>query len=288
MNLSIIILSFNTKDILDNCLKSILKNSKEIDMEIIVIDNHSTDGSPEFISMNYPNIILIENDSNEGFSKANNQGIKIAKGKYILLLNSDTLVEKDSLKDLVNFMESHKEIGVVGPQLLNTDHSKQASVGRFPDLLSVFIMLFFEHWQQNRFVRTSFDKLTEADWVMGAALMIRKNILEKTGLLDENIFMYYDEVEWCYRIKKAGFKVYYYPKPKIVHLWQKSSQSGREAPILANYKSLVYFYRKHKSVIEQVLLIFLLKLKAGLAILIGLLTNNSYLKETYEKALKLV
>lgn len=288
MDLSIIILSFNTKDILDNCLKSILKNSKGIDMEIIVVDNHSTDGSPESIRKNFPGVYLIENNKNEGFAKANNQGIKISKGKYILLLNSDTLVEKDAIKEMINFMESRKEVGVVGPQLLNSDRSKQASAGRFPDLFTVFIMLFFEHWQQNRFVRTSFDTLTQTDWIMGAALMIRKNILEKTGLLDEKIFMYYDEVEWCYRIKKAGYKIYFYPKPEIIHLWQGSSQSKREGPILANYKGLVYFYEKHKTKIELLLLKFLLKTKAILALGVGYLTNNSYLKETYEKALNLV
>ena len=123
---------------------------------------------------------------------------------------------------------------------------------------------------------------------MGAALLIKKNVLSNTGIFDENIFMYYDEVEWCYRIKKSGYKIYFYPKPEIIHLWQKSSQTGREGPILANYKGLIYFYKKHKTKMELLLLKFLLKSKALISLSIGYLSNNSYLKETYEKAGKLV
>ena len=288
MDLSVVILSFNTKELLGNCLTSIDKNTSGVDFEVIVVDNASADGSSAMVKKQFPKVKLIENKDNLGFTKGNNQGIKKASGRYILLLNSDTLLKDNSLEKMVEFMNDHPKVGAIGPKLLNADGTPQASAGRFPDLSVVLIMLFKEHFGGSQLVRTSYNNLKEVDWVMGAALLLRREVLSKTGLLDEKIFMYYDEVEWCYRLKKAGFKIYFYPEAKIIHLWQGSSQTGRKGPILANYQSLVYFYRKHKSPLEFFLLRILLKLKAIIALMMGYLTGNTYLKETYGQAFKLV
>lgn len=287
MDLSVVILSFNTQKLLEDCLTSIFKKTQNVEFEVIVVDNASVDGSVEMVEKKFSRVKLIKNSENLGFAKGNNQAIQKAKGEFVLLLNSDTVVKEQSLEKMIQFMRNHHEAGVVGPKLLNGDGTFQPSAGKFPSLPVVWVMLFKEKFGGSQLVRGSYNETKEVDWVMGAALVVRKEILNKTGLLDEKIFMYYDEVEWCYRIKKAGFKVYFYPEAKIIHLWQKSSLSGRKGPILANYKGLIYFYRKHKSFLELFLLRVLLKLKAVAALVIGYLTNNSYLKETYVEAFKL-
>lgn len=287
MDLSVVVLSYNTKKILKNCLDAIFQNTQGITYEVIVIDNASTDGSGQMVQKEFPQVILIANKENLGFARGNNQGLNQASGKLVLLLNSDTVVKPGALEKMVKFMDQHPEAGTIGPKLLNEDGSLQASVGKFPSLPVVLVMLFKEHFGGSQLVRRSYDQTRSVDWVMGAALMVRKEILDKTGLMDEEIFMYYDEVEWCYRIKKAGFQIYFYPEAEITHLWQKSSATGRKGPILANYQGLVYFYKKHKSYPELAILRILLKLKAVLALGVGYLSNNSYLKETYAEALKL-
>lgn len=288
MNLSVIILSFNTKKLLEDCLTSVFQHTSGLEFEVIVVDNASSDGSAEMTEKKFPQVKLIKNKQNLGFARGNNQALRQAKGEVIMLLNSDTVVKNEALARLVSFMDEHPKAGVVGAKLLNPEGTPQASAGRFPSLPVVFLMLFREHFGGSHLVRTSYQKTQEVDWVMGAALVVRKEILPKTGLLDEKVFMYYDEVEWCYRIKKAGFKIYFYPAAEIVHLGQKSSATGRKGPILANYQGLIHFYKKHKNPLEFFLLRILLKLKAVIALMIGYLTGNSYLKETYGQAFRLV
>ncbi|MBM3209215.1 glycosyltransferase family 2 protein [Candidatus Shapirobacteria bacterium] len=298
MKLSVIILSYNTKDLLRNCLESISAKTCGLEHEVIVVDNGSTDGSREYLKRCRPacrqgrdaemqRLKVIFNKTNLGFAKGNNVGIMGAKGDYILLLNSDTLIVDGALSKLVNFMETHAEVAVVGPRLLNKDGSFQASVGRFPSLPVVFWMLFKEHFGGSEYVRRSPAEGGEVDWVMGAALMARHEVFKKVGFLDEKIFMYMEEVEWCYRAKKAGFKIYFYPDAQIIHLWQGSSQTGRKDPILNIYRGLTYFYQKHRNALEFFILRLLLKLKAIGAIAVGYSKNSQYLKETYREAYKL-
>jgi len=281
MKISIIILSWNTKSLLHDCLKS-LKG----DGEVIVVDNGSTDGSVQMVQKEFPRVKLIKNQKNLGFGAANNQGIKAAQGDYLLLLNSDTVVKNDAPLKMAEFLSENPQVGVVGCRLLNPDGSLQPSAGPFPSLGVTFMMLFLEHWLKN-FVRTSFPKVTEVDWVMGAALMTRREVIKKVGLMDEGIFMYMDEVEWCYRIKKAGFKVFFSPEASIIHFFGGSSQTGRETPILNIYRGLIYFYQKHYSVSQLKILKFMLKLKAGIAWALGKVTGNPYLIKTYVQAFQI-
>lgn len=259
-------------------------------MEVIVVDNGSKDDSVEMVKKLIKEnkvIKLIENQKNLGFARGNNVGIKAAQGKYILLLNSDTLLKDNAFCPMINFMEKNPEVSVLGPRLLNQDGTWQASAGRFPTLPVVGIMLFKEHFGGSQYVRTSPLKTCEVDWVMGAALMTKRATFEKIGFLDENMFMYMEEVEWCYRVKKAGEKIFFSPKAEIIHLGQASSPTGRKDPILNIYKGLIYFYKKHQSPLKLAILRFLLKLKAGGAFLFGYLTGNHYLKETYGEAFKI-
>lgn len=284
-SISIVILSWNTKKLLKNCLESL----KDLKVEIIVVDNGSTDGSVEMlkkIQAQKTDLKTIFNQKNLGFSVANNQGIKIAKGDYLLLLNSDTVVKGQAPLEMAEFLTKHAKVGALGCRLLNIDGSPQPSAGPFPDLWVTSVMLFAEHWLGS-LVRSSFSKVKEVDWVMGAALMVSREAIKKAGLMDEGLFMYMDEVEWCYRIKKAGFKVMFYPGAEVIHLGGGSSQTGRKDPILNIYRGLLYFYKKHYPAYQLSLLRTMLKLKASGALLVGYLTNNSYLKKTYVEAFKI-
>ena len=287
-SVSIIIPSWNTRELLRQCLKSLISNFQFpiSNFEIIVVDNGSTDGSPTMVAKEFPQARLIKNKKNLGFGAANNQGMKTATGDYLLLLNSDTVVGKDAPLKMATFLAENPQVGAVGCRLLNSDGSLQSSAGPFPSLGVVFVMLFWEHWLKN-LVRSSFKKTIEVDWVMGAALMVRREVIKKVGLMDEGIFMYMDEVEWCYRIKKAGFKVMFYPGAEIVHLFGGSSQTGRKDPILNIYRGLLYFYRKHYPSWQLSILKTMLKLKAVIAFLLGKLTDNRYLRETYAEAFKI-
>jgi len=283
--ISIVILSWNTKKLLEACLKSL----KNLGVEVIVVDNGSTDSSVEMLEKlksDWPGLKTIFNKKNLGYGAGNNQGIKIAKGDYILLLNSDTVVENKAPLRMAEFLSQNPSVGVVGCRLLNPDGTLQPSAGPFPSLGVVFVMLFLEHWL-GYLVRNSFEKAREVDWVMGAALMFRREVLKKAGFMDEEIFMYMDEVEWCYRIKKAGFKVMFYPKAQIVHFFGGSSKTGRKDPILNIYRGLKYFYKKHYPFWQWPLLLFMLKLKAVLALLVGFFIGSKSLQETYVQALKI-
>lgn len=296
MSLSVVIVNYNTRKLLKGCLESVFKHTKDLDFEVIVVDNASRDGSAKMVrkiikdgsfGKTRPLIKLIESKKNLGFAGGNNLGIKQARGDYILLLNSDTLLKENAFLKMVDYMDGHPGVSILGPRLLNVDGSHQKSVGWFPALPVVALMLFKEHFGGSHHVRSSPEKAGEVDWVMGAALMARKDVFGKIGLLDEKIFMYMEEVEWCYRAKKAAQTVYFYPGAQITHLWQGSSKTGRKDPILNIYKGLIYFYRKHQSPAQLLVLLFLLKLKSGSAYLLGVLTGNDYLKETYGQAFKI-
>jgi GT2 family glycosyltransferase len=300
VKVSIIILSWNTKELLKQCVESILNNCKRGGKkneltEIVIVDNGSTDGSKKYINelTNYEltncglQIRAILNKKNLGFGAGNNQGMRVAKGEYFLLLNSDTIVKNRAWLKMAEFMDKNPQVGVVGCRLLNPDGSWQPSCGYFPNLPVAFLMLFAEHWLGS-LVRFSPKKTKEVDWVMGAAMMIRPEVIKKAGLMDEGIFMYMDEVEWCWRIKKAGWKIIFWPGAEIVHFGGGSSPSGRKWPIVNIYRGLLYFYQKHKPFWQKEILKFMLKSKAWLAISLGKLTGNKYLVETYEEAKKII
>ncbi|HUV42356.1 MAG TPA: glycosyltransferase family 2 protein [Patescibacteria group bacterium] len=286
--ISVIILSWNTKKILENCLQSLFNFQPDpYELEVIVVDNASTDGSPAMIKKKFRQVKLIENKENLGFTKGNNQGMKKARGDYLLILNSDTLIKDKAPVKMARFLENNDQVGVVGCKLLNSDGTNQPSYGPFPHLRIAMVMLFAEHWLGGHLVRRSGEKTVEADWVMASALMIRKEVIKRVGMFDEKIFMYMEETEWCYRIKKAGYQVIFYPEARITHLERASSVTGRKDPILNIYRGLIYFYKKHYPAWQLPVLRLMLKLKAGGALLLGYLIKKQYLKETYGEAFKI-
>lgn len=283
MDLSVIIVNFNTCELLTNCLNSIF-SQKEVRFEVWVVDNASQDGSAQMVEKDFPQVKLIKNKENLGFAKGNNLALKQARGKYLFLLNPDTIVKEGSLSKLVDFLKKNLQAGVVGAKILNPDGSLQPSVGKFYDLASVFLMLF--GGERAGFLRSSPQKTKEIDWVSGAALALRKEVLEKAGVLDENFFMYMEEVEWCYRARLVGFKIFFYPEVEIIH-YERASGSKSQA-IWGIYQGLVLFFQKHKPAWQVIILRALLKAKAALALIIGFLTGNDYLKTTYTKAFNLI
>lgn len=291
-DLSIIITSYNTKEITRNCLESILKSLKNSlrQYEIIIVDNNSTDGSFELLkrySSNYSNIRIIENKENVGFGKANNQGIRMAQSDYILFLNSDILVLEDAIEKLYNFYrQNEKSINFLGGKLLNENLTPQPSCGPFYTLPVLFVALFLrgDYWGITRY---SPKNLRGVNWVSGACILTKKHYLNSINGFDENIFMYMDEVDLLYRAKKHAYRTFFYPNAKFIHLGSASS-GNRKYPILQVFNGLMYFYKKHYSKPDQILLKIMLKLKALIGLAIGQIFNNKYLKETYGKAFEMV
>ena len=254
--LSIIILSHNTSDLLKKCLESVIKE-KKLEDEVIAVDNSSTDDSPEMVQKDFPQVKLILSKKNLGYSAGNNLGIKRSTGEYILLLNSDIVVLEGALTKMVQFMEEHPEAAVLGPKLLNADGTSQPSTGQEYDLLNTFLLLCGDR------ERVAPESITEGYWVSGAALMTRRSIFDRIGFLDENIFMYFEEIEWCLRVKRAGLKIFYYPEAKIIHFGGKhgGSSGTRKESVKNIHKSIIYLYQKHYNKTEQKIVKFLIKVK---------------------------
>lgn len=291
IELSIIIISYNTKKITEDCIKSIETSLKQspLSYEIIIIDNASTDGTIKLLtSLRVNGLRVIQNKTNLGFAKANNQGVKEAKGKYILFLNSDIVVLDDAIEKLLTFYKQNElAIQFLGGKLLNKDKTPQPSCGPFYSLPVIFGALFLkgDYWG---LTRSSPNTIKEVDWVSGACILTKKEYFEAIGGFDENIFMYMDEIDLLYRAKKKGYRVFFYPEAEFIHLGSASS-GGRTYPILQVFRGFLYFYKKHHNTkLSLFLLKFMLQLKSWIAVSIGRLTRNSYLIKTYEEAQKLV
>jgi O-antigen biosynthesis protein len=285
---SIIIVSFNTKQLLDDCLASVRKSLQRTNTpsEIIVVENASTDGTKEMVKKKYPEVTLIVNRNNEGFGKGNNQGIKVAKGKYILLLNSDTLLQNNAIGNLIAFSKLHPDT-FVGPKLYNADGSIQTSAGPF-FTLPVVVAALFLRGDKYGISRCSPDETRYIDWVSGACIIAPKQLFSNGLLFDEGIFMYMEEIDLLMRARAKGYRTMFYPEARITHIGAASSGNSRKGPVLNIYRGFLYVYKKHYSKISLSLLRFLLQLKALIAIGIGLVTGNEELRTIYAEAYKLV
>jgi len=284
VELSIIIVNYNVKDFLENALISIKKAIADIKAEIFVVDNASEDGSVEMVRQKFPDVKLIVNDKNLGFARANNQALKLAKGKYILLINPDTIVQEDTFKVLISFLESHPECGMVGCKILNPDGTLQLACRRsFPTPWVAFTKmaglsaLFPKSKIFARYNLTYLDpdEITEVDAVSGSFMMIRREVYEQVGGLDEDFFMYGEDIDWCYKIKKAGWKIYYVPLTQIIHFKGESTKRSNIDEIRVFYDAMRIFVKKHYK--EFALLGLILKLGVfirGFIAMIGKFMKN--------------
>ena len=285
---SIIIVSYNTKQLLDDCLASVKRSLKitQTAAEVIVVDNVSVDGTKEMIRKKYPETVLIANRQNVGFGKGNNQGIRKARGEYILLLNSDTVVQGNAIGKLVAFSKTHPQ-AFIGPKLYNRDGTPQTSCGPFFTLPVVFAALFLRG-DRNGMTRQSPDETRDVDWVSGACIIAPKKLFSDDLLFDEGIFMYMEEIDLLMRARKKGYRTIFYHEAHITHLGSGSSTNKRKGPVLNIYRGFLYLYKKHYSRFSVCLLRFLLQLKALVAIVVAVLTGNNELKSIYEEAYRLV
>ena len=265
-DLSIIIVSWNVRDLLRQCLASLEPPRPEIDLEVIVVDGASGDGSAEMVAAEFPWVRLLAQDSNVGFTRGNNIGLARADGRYLMLLNPDAQVVGAALVTMVNYMEAHPAVGALGPQLTFPDGQVQSSRRRFPTVATAF---FESTWLQplapRSMLRTYYvqdrpdDAICEVDWVMGACLMVRRAVYEQVGPLDEGYFMYSEEMEWQRRIKAAGWQVVYLPEAQVIHHEGKSSeQVVAQRHIYFQRSKLRYFRQYHGRWVCGLLRCFLL------------------------------
>jgi hypothetical protein len=265
MDLSIIIVTWNCAEFVRNCLDSVLISAGNLSLEIIVVDNDSSDETAKIVEQFYPQVNLIQNKKNLGYAKANNQGIQEATGEYILLLNPDTQVLEDALSLMYEFMQENPKVGALGPKLLNPDKTFQASCREFPTFstliweFSGLSRLFprsriFGRWRMGYF---DFDKPREVDQPMGSCLMLRRETLDDVGIFDENFGMFFNDVDLCFRIKKRGWKIYFYPDAKVIHHKGASTRKAKTKMIWLSHLAFYKFFKKHKAGLTNRLLLFL-------------------------------
>jgi len=254
LDLSIITISYNTRQITLDCLESIIKHTKGIKYEVIVVSTGSNDGSLEMIrdfATQNSQVILVDAKENIGFGRGNNLGAAKAKGEYLLFLNSDTLIFDNALKEALEIIKKHPQVGAYSCRLLNADRSFQPSGGHFPTFGSLIAwQLFIDdlpfigglissfHPKQSQY-----DKNQKMDWVTGAFMMVKKSIFDSVGGFDKTIFMYTEEMELCYRLAKLGYSTFYTNSPAIIHLGGASG--GSYLALTEEIKNMIYFWKKH-------------------------------------------
>jgi len=270
-DLSIVIVSWNVRDLLRACLASLAPGRDALRLEVIVVDSGSGDGSPDMVQLEFPWVELIARPDNVGFPRGNNLAIQQSTGRYILLLNPDTEVVDDALVTMVEYLDQQPPVGAVGPQLRYPDGRVQSSRRRFPTLVTG---LLESTWWQSRAPQSVLDHyymrdrpddtVSEVDWLMGACLMVRRQVVEEVGGLDEAYFMYSEELDWCRRIKSAGWRVVYLPTARIIHHEGKSSEQAVTARhINFNRAKLRYFRKYHGRAACLALRLWLLANYAG-------------------------
>jgi N-acetylglucosaminyl-diphospho-decaprenol L-rhamnosyltransferase len=262
VDLTVVVVSWNVRDLLRRCLDSVLTLPNPqlpiSNVEIMVIDNASTDGSAEMVRREFPGVQLVANAENRGFTAANNQGLALSRGRYLLLLNPDTEIVDDALATMVAYMDDHPRVGALGPELRYPDGSRQSSRRRFPTFATALVesTVVQEWWSDNPILRryyvgdTPDDAIQPVDWVVGACLLVRREAYEQVGGLDEGFFMYSEEMDWCRRIKDDGWEIVYLPTATVVHYGGKSSEQVVAARHIHFQSSKVRYFRKHHGALQ--------------------------------------
>lgn len=250
MDLSVSIVSWNTRALLDQCLESVYSAARGLEIEVIVVDNDSSDGSTEMVRRDYPDAQVIANAANVGFAKANNQALGVSSGRNFMLLNPDTICRGDAVARLVKFLDCTPSAGAVGPLVLNDDGTLQYSWARFPTLASEAMGRLDRRAEDSDFVPQDTDQTRSlgpfaAQWIGGCALAIRRTCAEAIGPMDESLFMYCEETDWCLRLRRAGWEIWVDPSAEIVHLGGQSSMQDCARTTRELRRSKVAYMRKH-------------------------------------------
>lgn len=257
-DLSVVIVSYQSQEFLPRCLASLENARRNLNLEVFVVDNASSDSGVEMVKAHFPNVVLIKNESNVGFARANNQALVLTKGRYVMLLNPDTELQangSDALGILIDFMEQHPSAGACGPRLAYGDRSLQHSAFRFPTLMQVYFDLFPPNWRlansrlNGRFPKRLYDsgKPFLIDHPLGAALVVRRAAAEQIGWLDEGYFIYVEELDWCFRLKRAGWQVWCVPAAEILHYEGQSTKQFPDKMFVELWKSRRLFFSRNYS-----------------------------------------
>jgi hypothetical protein len=272
MDLSIIIVNWNTRDLLLECLRSLHEARAGLSVEVFVVDNGSSDGSVEAVRGAFPDVLPIENKKNLGFAKASNAGLRRSKGKYILLLNTDVILQKDTVPSMLEFMKKTPDAGIAGAQLRNVDGTKQTSVDNFPTLLteglnkSLLRRLFPKRFPSKH---VPFLSPKEVESVIGACMMVRRKALEDVGPMDEDYFLFMEETDWCYRMRHKGWKVFLLPQAQAVHLQGGTAKRVKAQAKLEYYRSRYLFFKKNRGPLQTGILRGILFFKLVLTLLVN-------------------
>lgn len=248
MDVSIIIVNWNTKDLLTDCIKSVYHTTKNLSLEIWVVDNGSSDDSVKTIRDLFPQVNIIENQYNLGFAKACNQALRQIKSRYAVLLNTDTILPDGTIATVLDFMGKNMNIGICGGQLLNPDGSKQNSIANIPTLATE---LFNKSLLRKLFPKKYLGKEQdikspiEVESVIGAFMAVRKEAIDETGLMDESYFFFFEETDWCMRMKRGGWRVFHHPDAKVYHLQGQSAKKVHIRARIEYWRSRYIFFKKH-------------------------------------------
>ncbi len=265
MLLSILIVNWNVRDLLRDCLRSIEHGRGDLDIEVIVVDSASGDNSAAMVAAEFPWVTLLPQTDNVGFPRGNNIALARARGDALLLLNPDTVILGDALPTLVAYLAAHPDVGAVGPQLLNPDGSVQSSRRRFPTLATGFLESTWLQGLAPGVLRRYYaldlpdDATADVDWLTGACILVPRAVYERVGGLDEDYYMYSEELDWCRRIRAAGWRVVYLPAAQVVHHVGKSSEQAVTARHINFQRAKLRYFRKyHGRAAAAVLRLFLL------------------------------
>lgn len=286
IDVSVIVIAWNVRELLYNCLKSVYKETRGINYEVIYVDNASDDGSVKMVKERFPAVRIIENEENKGFITANNQGIEISKGKYVLLLNSDTIILDNAIAKAVKFVDQHPEAAVIGCRVLNPDMTLQRTCSMYHSLLNMFLAAtyLYKIFPRNMFFGRhdmtwwDFDDVKEVEVVYGCFSLVRREAINQIGLMDPRYFVFGDDPDWCYRFSKAGWKIFFTPEPRIIHYGGQTTKKMADKFILQLYGSHLIFMKLHRSKlsfpIARVLIALFFILRVPYWFAIGILKRN--------------
>lgn len=300
MKLSVVIVNRNGREFLGKCLRSVFDQTKAFEFEVILVDNGSSDDSVEMVQKEFPMVVAVENLQNIGFAAANNQGAKLAKGEFVLLLNPDTEIVGDAISETVSFMESNCNVGIVGCRLILPDGSTQSSVRSFPSLWNVFcestflVLAFPRSRLFGRYYMSYFDyeRTAKVDWVSGAFFLVRKEQFCKLEGLDKQFFLFSEEMDFCLQANRAGYEVWYFAEAQVKHFWGGANAFNRPIIIWTNGSQLLYFqknFNAFKAFLLTILKMWGLVNRTVLYFLMGILfLDGRNLQKSYFHAVALM
>jgi len=294
LDVSIIIVNWNTRQLLRECLASTYEHAGAVRCEIIVVDNASSDGSPDMVKTEFPKVRLVENAANHGFAHANNQAMALARGRYVLLLNSDTRLLDSALPKVVAFGDQNPDAAVVGCRVLNPDRSLQPTCFMFPSTFNMVLSFTYLYklfaasrlFGRERMTWWGRDDIRPVDVVTGCFMLVRSRAIEQVGVLDDGFFMYAEETDWCYRFRRAGWNILFTPHAEIIHHGGQSSRNMRPEMLIELRLSILKFIRKHRGGLQHAIACILVLLFAAVRLPVWLFIHAFSNKRRAQAAVK--